>query len=105
MVCRTLFVRVRPDTIIAFEPNEDAEDAPGSKRSFLSRIKAGVNEDHSLFGWADKGAWKTAESPDEEAKRVGDWFRIGFEPVFVDFTKTGSWFAAFALVQVCLIRI
>ncbi|CAM9984866.1 unnamed protein product, partial [Ectocarpus sp. 13 AM-2016] len=32
-----------------------------------------------------------------------NWFRIGFEPLFVDYTKAGSWFAAYALVEAAVI--
>ena len=35
-----------------------------------------------------------------EASRQGDWFRIGFEPVFVDYTKHGTWFIVISLVEV-----
>lgn len=109
MVCRIIFVRVRPDDLIVFESVPDAEDSDGSscedrhnqhRRSLFSRVKLGWDESSSLFSWADKGQWTTPDTADEEARREGDWFRIGFEPLFVDFTKRGSWFMAYSLAQV-----
>lgn len=108
-VLRTYFVRVRPKTLIVFTPNvadndasagEDAQEAASAPRpGFVSRVKAGWAEGHSLFTWADKGKWETAETGNEEARREGQWFRIGFEPLFVDFTQSGAWFVAFTLVE------
>lgn len=106
MVCRIIFVRVRPDDLIVFEPipDEDPPDRCGDQhdrcRRFFSRVKAGWDESSSLFSWADKGQWTTTETTDQEARREGDGFRIGFEPLFVDFTKRGSWFMAYSLVEV-----
>ena len=37
---------------------------------------------------------------DREVRRAGDWFRIGFAPVFVDYTKRGTWFIVILLVEV-----
>lgn len=42
----------------------------------------------------------TAYTGDVEKQKLGDWFRIGFEPLFVDFTQSGSWFAVYALLEV-----
>ncbi|CAN0588780.1 unnamed protein product, partial [Laminaria digitata] len=71
-------------------------------------------ESRSLTAWADAGQWVTVEkfhresrpegdgfqiTIDEDARREGDRFRIGFEPLFVDFTKAGSWFMVYSLVQ------
>ncbi|CAN0562417.1 unnamed protein product, partial [Ectocarpus sp. 12 AP-2014] len=101
-VLRTFFVRVRPNTLIVFTPKEsdddtvDGGDAEEGQRarpaSFLSKVRAGWEEDHSLFAWANKGTWETAETDNEGTRREGQWFRIGFEPLFVDFTKSGAWF-------------
>lgn len=106
-VLRTFFVRVRPNTLIVFTPNEvddgvgDAEEGQRARpASFLSKVRAGWEEDHSLFAWANKGTWETAETDNEGTRREGQWFRIGFEPLFVDFTKSGAWFVAFTLVEV-----
>ncbi|CAM9193318.1 unnamed protein product, partial [Ectocarpus sp. 13 AM-2016] len=108
-VLRTFFVRVRPNTLIVFTSNEsdddtgDGGDAEEGQRarpaSFLSKVRAGWEEDHSLFAWANKGTWETAETDNEGTRREGQWFRIGFEPLFVDFTKSGAWFVAFTLVE------
>ena len=37
---------------------------------------------------------------DREVRRAGDWFRIGFAPVFVDYTKRGAWFVVILLAEV-----
>lgn len=105
MVCRTIIIRVLPDALIVFEPNTDSidpEEGPNDQQPFslLSRIKTSWKERRSLFAWADTGEWVTAERADQEARREGDSFRIGFEPIFVDYTKSGSWFMAFSLCQV-----
>lgn len=108
MVCRTIIVRVLPDALIVFETTTDSidpedghgDDDPDQQPSLYSRVKNGLIEDGSFFSWADTGQWVTAERGNQEAKREGDSFRIGFEPIFVDFTKTGSWFMAFSLLQV-----
>lgn len=97
MVCRTIFVRVLPDSLIVFEPStnpidsEDGRDDDDQQQgSLFSRVRTGMKESQSLFAWADAGEWVTAERSDQEAKREGDSVRIGFEPIFVDYTKTGS---------------
>lgn len=108
-VLRTYFVRVRPKTLIVFTPNavdndagagEGAGEAANAPRpGFFSRVKAGLAEEHSMFAWANKGEWETAETGDEGTRREGQWFLIGFEPLFVDFTQSGAWFVAFTLVE------
>lgn len=50
--------------------------------------------------WAKKGVWRTAATEDVTERRLGDWFRIGFEPMFADFTQSGSWFAVYAVLEV-----
>eukprot|EP00904_Undaria_pinnatifida_P013948 jgi/Undpi1/9684/HiC_scaffold_27.g12140.m1 len=117
MVCRTIVLRVRPNDLIAFEPtssHSNPTDNLVGKVSFLSRVLANWKESHSLISWADTGQWVTVEKTytesrpeddwiqtivDEDSRREGDRFRIGFEPLFVDFTKTGSWFMVYSLVQ------
>lgn len=36
----------------------------------------------------------------QEVKREADWFRIGFEPIFVDLSKLGCFYLIFLLVKV-----
>lgn len=36
----------------------------------------------------------------QEVKREADWFRIGFEPLFVDLSKLGCFYLVFLLVKV-----
>ncbi len=112
MVSRTFFSKVRPDDTIVFMPraidDEDGgESATGtggsfssSTRSFAAKVQASVKKDHSLFAWANKGRWESVETTETEVKRERDWFRIGFEPLFVDFTKDGSWFVVYMLLEV-----
>lgn len=101
IVWRTVSVRVRPNDLLVFAPIADGANgnAPNSGRGFLSKFKTSWNENYSLFSWADKGRWETVQSVDPQAVREGDWFRIGFEPVFVDYTKSGTWFAMFCFVE------
>ena len=118
MVYRTIAVRVRPDELIVFEPTihpGEHDDGRNDNVGFFSRVVASCKESRSLLSWADTGQWVTAKraytefSPeddraqvnaDEHARRQGDRFRIGFEPLFVDFTKAGSWFMVYSLAQV-----
>ncbi|CAM9575765.1 unnamed protein product [Ectocarpus sp. 8 AP-2014] len=99
---RTHRVRVAPDTLIVFKPTgeEENDGTDGTvPSSFLSKVRTGLKEDHSMFAWANTGAWETVETPDEETVREGDQFRIGFEPLFVDFTKKASWFTVYFLLE------
>lgn len=101
LCCRTFFVRVMPDALILFKASVEAEgSADEGAPSFLSRVRTSLKEDHSLFAWANRGAWETVETDDEETRREGNQFRIGFEPLFVDFEKTTAWFMVYSLVEV-----
>lgn len=116
MASRTFFSKVRPRDQIVFKPcsgdgdengSEGSSSADGtggnlsrSNRSFATKVKTGLKEDHSMFAWANKGHWESVESLDPEVTRERDWFRIGFEPLFVDFTKNGAWFVVYTLVEV-----
>ncbi|CAM9869077.1 unnamed protein product, partial [Ectocarpus fasciculatus] len=97
MVVRTHRVRLRSDTLIVFKSNESDEASTG--KSLFSKMIAGSREDSSLFAWADKGQWETVQTEDEDAKRNADWFRIGFEPLYADFTQAGSWFIIYTLIE------
>lgn len=95
--------RVRPNALIVFKPNNDSdntEDASDDKPTVLSSMISGFKEDGSIFSWADTGAWETVDMTDDDLRRDGNWFRIGFEPIFVDFTQKGSWFALVTLLEV-----
>ena len=117
MVSRTFFSKVLPDDNIIFKARADDDaaadestsssegdegNASSSTRSFATKVKNSLKEDHSMFAWANKGQWESVESSDAEVKRERDWFRIGFEPLFVDFTKNGSWFVVYTLLEVSL---
>ena len=76
VVCRTIFVRVWPDDVLVFEPTTDADDRErgGDDQqhpTFFARVKASLEESSSLFAWANKGQWMTAETGDRAARREG----------------------------------
>ena len=104
MICCAIYVRVRPSNLLVFETyvDGDGRSAPNSRGSFFSNFRRSWSDSSSVFSWADKGRWMTADVPDVQARRAGDRFRIGFEPTFVDFTISGVWFVVlfFVLVRI-----
>lgn len=118
MVCRTIALRVRSEALIAFEPTiypDNPDNGGDGTRGFVSKVIASTKESGSLISWADSGQWVTVERVYQESRPRDDWsenptdegawreghrFRMGFEPLFVDFTQAGSWFMAYFLVQV-----
>ncbi|CAM9711290.1 unnamed protein product, partial [Ascophyllum nodosum] len=98
-VWRTVFVRVRSDALIEFKPASNDESQLDNVRGFFAKFRASWLQDYSLFSWAETGQWQTVEVVDEATQREGNWFRIGFEPLFVDYTKSGSFFAVVTLVE------
>lgn len=50
-----------------------------------------------MFEWAEKGQWtsKNDENVDLDSRK----FRIGFEPLFVDYTQKGSLYVSFLLFE------
>lgn len=101
MAWRSVLVRVRPDDLIVFKLSSDEHMGASDSRGVLSKIREDWKEGRSLFSSLDKGQWHTVHTSDEDTRREGDRFRIGFEPLFVDFTKSGTWFVVISLVQVC----
>eukprot|EP00903_Cladosiphon_okamuranus_P017681 g16281.t1 len=105
MVSRTVASQVRAADNIVFKPNteDDTNQSVGgfcsSARNFVARVGTSLKEDHSMFAWADKGQWESVETEDKQAQRERDWFRIGFEPLFVDFTGKGAWFVVYSLIE------
>lgn len=51
----------------------------------------------SMFAWADKGQWisKNDEDVDFDSRK----FRIGFEPLFVDYTQKGTLYVTYLLFE------
>ena len=91
-------MRVLPDVLLVFKRFEANEN---SQHGFFTRMRTKSLLGYSMFSWADKGEWETVTtSGDVETIRNGDWFRIGFEPVFVDYTKEGTWYLLISFVQV-----
>lgn len=111
MVSRTFAAKVRTADHIVFKPiADDAGDESGGTffsgtRSFGVKVRTSLKEDHSMFAWADKGQWKSVETSDRGVQQERDWFRIGFEPIFVDFTDKGSWFVVYTLIEVRALRL
>eukprot|EP00903_Cladosiphon_okamuranus_P012576 g11773.t1 len=105
MVCRVIFSRVRPAaagmTFTRTKKDYYYATRGNRCRRFFSRVLKGLKEEHSSFAWAKKGVWRTAATQNVTERRLGDWFRIGFEPLFADFTQSGSWLAVYALLESC----
>ena len=97
MVSRTVFLRVLSDSLIEFRYYSKGY---GRDKSWLSNVRKGWEEERSLFTWANRGQWQTVETTNEAKQREGNWFRIGFEPLFVDFTKAGTVFVIVSLFEV-----
>lgn len=91
---------MRSQAVLVFKLKPEGGQDFKDKEGFLSKVITGFKKDHSLFAWADKGKWETAKLADEDERRDANWFRIGFEPLFADFTQTGSWFVVYTLVEV-----
>ena len=100
MICRTIIARVGPDDLITFESSDLVDGIDEDKRSYFSCVKTGLKESGSFFAWADKGQWTTTERVPQDTRKEGDSFRIGFEPIFLDYSYDGSWLLAFVLAQV-----
>ena len=96
-IFRTTLLRVWSGVVVEFRrlPNEESTDG-----GVISRSITGWRQNKSLFSWADKGRWHTVETSDEGLRRERNWFRIGFEPAFVDFTQSGTWFTVMFLLEV-----
>lgn len=104
VVWRVIAVRVHPHVLLAFKRFGDAEAKVaalhGSSIGCTSKLKSDWTEGRGLFSWGDKGRWETNEKEHQAESREHDWFRVGFEPVFVDYTKRGVWFVMVSLVEV-----
>lgn len=108
LVFRIILVRVRSDTLLVFKPNIDGANCPpfGTWSGFFKYVfKTSWTKGDSLFSWADKGQWEVTQTWDRKRFRESDWFRIGFAPVFVDYTKSGTSFAVIFLVEVSLFKV
>ena len=93
---------VHPGVLIVFTTNADAGDdsVADSPGFFFSKVKTSIVDDRSMLPWADKETWETCAVPDPQDVRERDWFRIGFEPMFVDYTKSETWFVLFPSIEV-----
>lgn len=106
MAWRTVSVRVLSDAVIVFKPKEKKErknidEKMNAAGRIAMRLREGWNRFASSFAWADKGRWETSDATDDEdTARKANCVRIGFEPLFVDFTQSGAWFVVFTLAEV-----
>lgn len=69
-------------------------------RSTVGKIRGighGWRTGESVFSWADGGEWRSRVREDEniDARK----FRIGFEPLFVDFNKKGAIYMVFLMFK------
>lgn len=97
--------RARSNALIVFQPTEPQCDMgegsfSGRIRRMASQMREGLKEDTSLFSWADKRQWEAVKTDDEKMQREANSFRIGCEPLFIDCTKSGAWFAIISFLQV-----
>lgn len=96
-VCRTVLVRVMPKILIIFEESsgERADgNTPRGDGGVKELVKAGI------FSSANKGSWCTSPTLDEGTQREAKRLLIGFAPLFIDYTQSGSFFAVITLAQV-----
>lgn len=100
------FVRVRlgSDQLIVFKPKAPKNIPGGEPSRQNNRISStcveGWRNSGSLFACANKGHWETVETTDKSTRKEANWFRIGFEPLYVDFTQSGAWFVVVILAEV-----
>ncbi|CAN0434084.1 unnamed protein product, partial [Ectocarpus sp. 8 AP-2014] len=107
-VGRIVWSRVKPqegpvtfDKGLAPEEGDEGGGGEGRKRCWCVLLCRGFRDGwrngHSVFEWADKGAWVCLK--DEKVDLESRKFRIGFEPLFVDFTKEGAVYIIFLLFK------
>ncbi|CAN0508745.1 unnamed protein product, partial [Laminaria digitata] len=101
-VGRIVWNRIKPQSgPVTFEKAASAVEAEGRKGCWCANMCRGFRDGwrngRSVFEWADKGAWRCSTS--EELDFDGRKFRIGFEPLFVDFTKEGAVYIIFLLFK------
>ncbi|CAN0396544.1 unnamed protein product, partial [Ectocarpus sp. 12 AP-2014] len=128
MVWRTIAVRIRPNELLVFRVNDNndqqgnnglpqaegalATDGGGPptemlqddtqqlhQRGLWNKFAHGWLQKGMLFSWADTGQWESVATNDQDIKREADWFRIGFEPLFIDLSKLGCFYLVFLLVK------
>ncbi|CAM9524910.1 unnamed protein product [Pylaiella littoralis] len=92
---RTIYIRVQSAMPLEYKKKDESSDRPNGFVDFFRRMW----KDGSLFSWADKGSWETVKTENPRLKKEWDWFRIGWEPVFADYTKRGTWFVMVLLCE------
>ncbi|CAM9446681.1 unnamed protein product, partial [Discosporangium mesarthrocarpum] len=109
MVCRTIAVRILPDDLLVFRCDPDNRGIGRGGRcantpGHFSKVRTlfgflGFLKGEGIFTWADRGRWESVHFSDKATQREAHWFRIGFEPLFVDFTKRGSIYLVVLLMK------
>lgn len=56
------------------------------------RIYGGRQDSRRVSQPAPSEAKQIMHTANENTRPAGNWFRVGFEPLFVDFAKAGTWF-------------
>lgn len=97
MVSRTIFLRIFSDSLVEFRYFPSGYN---HRNSWLSNIWKRFKEEGSLLSFANRGRWQTVETRNEARLREGNRFRLGIEPLFVDFTKWGTVFVVVSLLEV-----
>ncbi|CAM9819079.1 unnamed protein product, partial [Ectocarpus sp. 8 AP-2014] len=72
------------------------------QRGLWNKFVHGWLQKGMLFSWADTGQWESVATNDQartDVKREADWFRIGFEPLFIDLSKLGCFYLVFLLIK------
>lgn len=100
----TIRVRVHPSDYLVFQDYDGTyytkymSETKGN--SLAMKMLYSIWKGDGLFAWADKGEWVIEKITDQQLKSEWKWFRIGFKPMFVDYTKSGTWFVVFSLAEV-----
>lgn len=95
-VWRTITINLRSEEIVQFKELRPTIDTDHFALPSIADSSGG----RGLFSQADRGRWYTASAEGDILLRERNWFRIGFEPLFVNFAQSGVWFTVLSLVEV-----
>ncbi|CAM9990283.1 unnamed protein product, partial [Ascophyllum nodosum] len=97
---RTIRLRVHPNEFLVFRYFNEGYATNASPLVVLRKAFCAFWREQSLFVGADTGQWETVRIVgDEQLQSEWNWFRIGFEPMFTDYTKSGTWFVLVSLFE------
>ncbi|CAM9339220.1 unnamed protein product, partial [Scytosiphon promiscuus] len=83
----------------ALPPGTSDVDGTQPRQGLWNKFVSLWSDKGMLFSWADTGSWESVATHDEDVKREADWFRIGFEPLFVDLSKLGCYYLIFLMIK------